>query len=85
MLGRTPPCAMVTCDSSLLSSSSLRIASWMWRGVIRFFLLSRQAFPASSRISAQRYCCSGSSFVGGFDFGLAFQAAWVRTLWEPTP
>src|SRR6202045_720453 len=28
MLGRTPPWAIVTPDSSLLSSSSLRMASW---------------------------------------------------------
>jgi len=28
MLGRTPPCAMVTPERSLLSSSSLRMASW---------------------------------------------------------
>ncbi len=41
--------------SSLLSSSSLRTASWMWRGIILVFLLSRAAFPASSRISAARY------------------------------
>ncbi|KAA8593246.1 hypothetical protein FQN60_009362 [Etheostoma spectabile] len=43
---------MVTPPSSLLSSSSLRTASCRWRGMIRVFLLSRAAFPASSRISA---------------------------------
>ena len=32
MLGRTPPEAMVTVPRSLESSSSLRMASWMWRG-----------------------------------------------------
>lgn len=36
-------------------SSSFRMASWRWRGTIRCFLLSRAAFPASSRISAARY------------------------------
>jgi len=34
MLGSTPPAAMVTLPSSLLSSSSLRMASWMWRGMM---------------------------------------------------
>lgn len=47
MLGRTPPCAIVTPPNSLLSSSSLRTASWMWRGMMRVFLLSRAALPAS--------------------------------------
>ena len=55
MLGRTPPEAMVTLPSSLLSSSSFLTASWMWRGTILLFLLSRAALPASSRISADRY------------------------------
>lgn len=48
MLGITPPCEMHTPPSSLFSSSSLRTASWMCRGTIRLFLLSREAFPASS-------------------------------------
>ena len=39
---------MVTWPSSLLSSSSLRTASWMWRGLMRFFLLSRAALPAAA-------------------------------------
>jgi len=47
MLGRTPPEAMVTVPSSLESSSSLRMASWMWRGTMRVFLLSREALPGS--------------------------------------
>ena len=38
MLGSTPPAAMVTLPSSLESSSSLRMASWMWRGTMRLFL-----------------------------------------------
>lgn len=33
--GRTPPSEMVMPESSLLSSSSLRIASCRWRGLIR--------------------------------------------------
>ncbi|KAG0692637.1 Histone H4 [Chionoecetes opilio] len=44
MLGSTPPCAMVTPESSLLSSSSLRIAPLQVRGMMRVFLLSRAAF-----------------------------------------
>ena len=36
-------------------SSSFRMASCRCRGTIRCFLLSRAAFPASSRISAARY------------------------------
>ncbi|KAJ6305806.1 hypothetical protein OIU76_002920 [Salix suchowensis] len=48
MLGKTPPFAIVTEPSSLLSSSSFLTASWMCLGTIRFFLLSLAAFPASS-------------------------------------
>lgn len=36
-------------------SSSFRMANCKCRGTIRCFLLSRAAFPASSRISAARY------------------------------
>ena len=43
MFGRTPPPAMATEPRSLLRSSSLRTASWMWRGMMRVFLLSRAA------------------------------------------
>ena len=72
MLGSTPPAAIVTPPSNLLSSSSFRTANWMWRGTIRVFLLSRAAFPASSRTSAARYsstaackraCCSDVQFL----------------------
>uniref|UniRef100_A0A804Q4V5 Uncharacterized protein n=1 Tax=Zea mays TaxID=4577 RepID=A0A804Q4V5_MAIZE len=55
MLGRTPPWAMVTPDSSLPSSSSLRMARSTWRGMMRVFLLSLAALPASSSTSAARY------------------------------
>ena len=55
MFGRTPPLAMVTPPKSLFNSSSLRTASWMCLGMIRVFLLSRAALPASSRISAVKY------------------------------
>ena len=49
MFGKTPPEAMVTPPRSLLSSSSFLMARVRWRGTIRLFLLSRAAFPASSR------------------------------------
>ena len=55
MFGKTPPAAIVTVPRSLESSSSLRIASWMWRGTTRDFLLSRAALPASSSTSAHKY------------------------------
>ena len=55
MFGRTPPLAIVTPPKSLFNSSSLRTASWMCLGMIRVFLLSRAALPASSRISAVKY------------------------------
>jgi hypothetical protein len=55
IFGKTPPCAIVTPDNNLLSSSSFRMANWRWRGMIRVFLLSRAALPANSRISAERY------------------------------
>ncbi|CAH8504225.1 unnamed protein product [Schistosoma bovis] len=55
MLGRTPPWAMVTPPRSLFNSSSLRMASCKWRGMIRVFLLSRAALPANSRTSAAKY------------------------------
>ena len=34
MWGTTPPCEMTTSPRSLFNSSSLRIASWRWRGTI---------------------------------------------------
>ena len=55
MFGSTPPEAMVTPPRNLLSSSSLRMARTRWRGVTRFFLLSRHALPASSSTSAAMY------------------------------
>ena len=64
MFGRTPPWAIVTCPRSLFNSSSLRIASCRWRGMIRVFLLSRAAFPANSRISAARYSSTAARYTG---------------------
>ena len=55
MFGKTPPCAIVTPPNSLFNSSSLRTANWMCLGTMRFFLLSRAAFPANSKISAVKY------------------------------
>ena len=64
MLGKTPPCDIVTPDSILFSSSSFLIASWMCRGIMRDFLLSRAAFPASSRTSAARYSRTAARYTG---------------------
>lgn len=47
MCGMTPPPAMVALIS-VSSSSSPRMASWRWRGVMRFTLRSLDAFPANS-------------------------------------
>uniref|UniRef100_A0A8R7UUM6 Uncharacterized protein n=1 Tax=Triticum urartu TaxID=4572 RepID=A0A8R7UUM6_TRIUA len=55
MLGITPPWAMVTPASSLPSSWSFLTASSRWRGMMRLFLLSLAALPASSSSSAARY------------------------------
>ena len=51
MFGSTPPAAMDTPPRSLFSSSSLRTASWMWRGMMRVFLLSRAALPGGDGVS----------------------------------
>merc|ERR1719174_1975666 len=64
MLGSTPPAAIVTPPSSLLSSSSLRTASCKCLGMILLRLLSRAAFPASSRISAHKYSSTAAMYTG---------------------
>jgi hypothetical protein len=64
VLGKTPPDAMVTPPRRRLSSSSFFTARVMWRGTIRLFLLSRAAFPASSKISAQRYSNTAARYTG---------------------
>lgn len=64
IFGNTPPSAMVTWDKSWLSSSSFRTASCKCRGMIRDFLLSRAAFPASSRTSAERYSSTAARYTG---------------------
>lgn len=64
IFGSTPPSAIVTWDKSWLSSSSFRTASCKWRGMIRAFLLSRAAFPASSRTSAERYSSTAARYTG---------------------
>ena len=55
---------MVTPPSNLLSSSSLRTASWRCLGIMRLRLLSRAALPASSRISAHRYSRTAAIYTG---------------------
>merc|ERR1719488_324769 len=64
MLGSTPPAATVTPERNLLSSSSLRTASVMWRGMMRDFLLSRAALPASSSTSAAMYSRTAARYTG---------------------
>lgn len=54
MCGSTPPKAMVALIR-VSNSSSPRMASCKWRGVIRFTFRSLAALPASSRTSAVRY------------------------------
>ena len=58
MWGITPPPAMVALIS-VSSSSSPRMASCKWRGVIRFTLRSLEALPASSST------CRGGPGAGG--------------------
>ena len=52
--GSTPPKAIVA-RIKVSSSSSPRMASCRWRGVMRLTLRSLAALPASSRTSAVRY------------------------------
>jgi hypothetical protein len=54
MCGMTPPPAIVAL-MSVSSSSSPRMASCRWRGVMRLTLRSLAALPASSSTSAVRY------------------------------
>ena len=53
-VGQDAALQMMVLLSSLLSSSSFRIASCRWRGVMRRFLLSCATVPASSQTSATR-------------------------------
>lgn len=62
MLGKTPPCAIVTPLSSFPSSSSFLTANRTWRGMIRFFLLSLAALPASSRTWLMRHAHQSKLF-----------------------
>ena len=54
MWGMTPPPAIVPLIR-VSSSSSPRMASCRWRGVIRFTFRSLLAFPANSKTSAVKY------------------------------
>ena len=49
------------------NSSSLATASKIWRGMILVFLLSRAAFPASSKISAVKYSMTAAWYTGAPD------------------
>ena len=64
MFGKTPPEAIVTVPNNLDNSSSFRMASWMCLGTILDFLLSLEAFPASSRTSAAKYSNTAAKYTG---------------------
>ncbi len=63
MCGTTPASAITTSCSSLLSSSSLRTASWMWRGVMRLALKSRATLPEAAAKSMTRWCDQAVCFT----------------------
>merc|ERR1719263_2147904 len=48
---------------SVSNSSSPRIASCRWRGVMRFTFRSLEAFPASSRTSAVKYSRMAAAYT----------------------
>eukprot|EP01085_Mycamoeba_gemmipara_P002162 Mycagemm_TRINITY_DN10041_c0_g1::TRINITY_DN10041_c0_g1_i1::g.2162::m.2162 type:complete len:141 gc:universal TRINITY_DN10041_c0_g1_i1:82-504(+) len=89
MLGSTPPQAIVTLRQNLLSSSSLRIASIMWRGMMRTLLLSREAFPESSSTSAHMYSRTAARYTGApaairrFDFKARYWRTRPTGNWRP--
>lgn len=60
--GNTPPNAIVA-RISVSSSSSPRMASCRWRGVIRFTFRSLAALPASSSTSAVRYSSTAVTYT----------------------
>eukprot|EP01139_Manchomonas_bermudensis_P023890 Amastigsp_a841710_150.p2 type:complete len:105 gc:universal Amastigsp_a841710_150:130-444(+) len=62
MWGMTPPPEIVAL-MSMSSSSSPRMASWRWRGVIRLTLRSLAALPASSSTSAERYSQTAARYT----------------------
>ena len=62
MCGSTPPKAIVALIK-VSSSSSPRMASCKWRGVIRLTLRSLAALPASSRTSAVRYSSTAVTYT----------------------
>merc|ERR1740131_568239 len=64
IFGRTPPLAIVTFPKNLSSSSSFLTANWIYRGIIRRFLLSFAAFPASSSTSATMYSRTAAKYTG---------------------
>uniref|UniRef100_A0AAG5DAZ7 Uncharacterized protein n=1 Tax=Anopheles atroparvus TaxID=41427 RepID=A0AAG5DAZ7_ANOAO len=72
MCGMTPPPAMVALIS-LSSSSSPRMASCKWRGVIRFSFRSWAALPANSSTSAVRY----SKMAAAYTAAVALTRPWL--------
>ena len=85
MLGKTPPSAIVTLPRSTLSSSSFLTASWMWRGTMRNFLLSRQAFPANPSTSAHMYSMTAARYTAApLPIRLAYLPFFNRRAMRPT-
>ena len=62
--GSTPPLGTITCGVNWLSSSSLRMASTMERGLILRFLMSRAALPLNSSTSATKYSRTAAKYTG---------------------
>merc|ERR1712066_341011 len=81
MFGRTPPWAIVTPPRSLFNSSSFLMASCKCRGMIRVFLLSLAAFPASSNTSALQHQLARRSYPFGEVDGLGRLGTEVRLGW----
>ena len=90
MWGITPPPAMVAL-MSVSSSSSPRMASWRWRGVMRFTLRSLEALPASSSTSAVRYSRIAAVYTAEVapmrpvEVALFLRKRWIRPTgnWRP--
>ena len=83
-LGTTPPDAMVTVARSLLSSSSLRTASAMWRGFNVLFLPFEATLVASSSNSEVQYSIAAARYTApAFDTRFANRPRFSRPPMAP--
>lgn len=88
--GMTPPPAIVALMRES-NSSSPRMASCKWRGVILFTFKSLLAFPANSRTSAVRYSKIAALYTAAVAptrpwlVVLCFRCLWIRPTgnWSP--